>query len=177
MDAANEKAGQTAQPEQTGTTEPNERSPEPAVTAAPAGATPPPRPAAPAPEPEPPKKHAGLGIASFVIAVVALVLVIIGIIGLAALNPDVIFAAMSQQLSDEELTVMLMKNAPMFLIGAMLILFASFLTFIGGVLGIAGLFMPKRKRLFAILGTALNGVMVLFALLIGLLGFLGASML
>lgn len=113
--------------------------------------------------------HSGLGIASFVIAIVVLLLVAVSIVMLAASNPESLIGAINEGMSDEELAKTMLSKAPLLIVGTLVILFASFMTFIGAVLGISGLLQPNRKRLFAVLGTIINGGMVLFVLFIGLL--------
>jgi len=117
--------------------------------------------------------HAGPGIASFIIAIAALVLAAVGFIGIASVDPDMLLAAVNDTMSDEELTKAILDEAPMLVIGALLIVLASFITFIGAALGIAGLLMPQRRRLYAFIGIVLNGALVMLALVIGLLGFFG----
>jgi uncharacterized membrane protein len=126
-------------------------------------------------QPGKPDKHGGLGIASFAIAAVALFMIAVSLIGLSATDPSTLLDAVHDQMSDEELAKTIMREAPMLIIGVVLIAIASFLTFVGAVLGIAGLFVPDRKRLFAALGTALNGFLVLAALAIGIAGYFGLS--
>jgi len=123
--------------------------------------------------PAEPLPHAGPGIASFAIAVAALVMVASAVAGFAFVDPDALFSAVNETMSDEELTKAILDEAPMLVIGSLLIVLASFLTFIGAALGVAGLLMPRRRRPFAVLGTVLNGAMVLLALTAGLLGFFG----
>lgn len=122
-----------------------------------------------------PDKQSGLGIASFVIGVSALVISLLSIIGLVFSNFDVLVTSINEQMTDEELANVILSEAPMLIIGVLMILVSSFLTFIGAVLGIAGLLQPNRKRLFAIMGTVLNGAMVMFILFVGLLGFIAQA--
>ena len=122
-----------------------------------------------------PDKHGGLGIASFAIAAAAMVMIAVSLIGMAATDPAPLIAAVHDQMSDEELTRTILHKTPMLIIGVELIAVASFLTFVGAVLGIAGLFVPDRKRLFAALGTALNGLLVLAALVLGIAGYFSLS--
>lgn len=127
--------------------------------------------AAPADQAEP-DSHSGLGIASSIIAASALLLFVISIICLLATDLGVLATVIDEQMSDDELTRIILDEAPLLIAGILILLFTSFVTFIGAVLGLAGLFQPNRKRLFAILGTLVNGVSVLFFLFIGLAAFL-----
>lgn len=118
-----------------------------------------------------PDSHSGLGIASFAIAVSALLMFVTSIIFLFVSDLEVLMTVIHDQMSDEELTRVIMTEVPLLIVGMLLILVASFLTLVGAALGLAGLFQPSRKRLFAILGTILNGASVLFFLLVGLTVF------
>lgn len=144
---------------------------EPASLAqAPDGETPPPQNGTASGKAEP-DSHSGLGITSSIIAGSALLLFVISIICLMTANLDVLATVIHDQMTDEELTRVMLDETPLLIVGTFLLLLASFLTFIGAALGLAGLFQPDRKRLFAILGTLVNGVCVLFFLLVGLTVF------
>lgn len=100
--------------------------------------------------------HSGLGIASFVISVSCFFLVVV-VVALALAtgsdNPDVIFAAPS--LGATIMIAMVVLNlAPLIGIG----------------LGIAGLFARERRRTYAALGLALNGLMVAIMILVWRVG-------
>jgi hypothetical protein len=104
-----------------------------------------------------PLKHSGLGIASTVIAVVA-GLVMLGTFGYAG------YVGMNEpsgQLSETDPRAMLIG---FLMIGAMVVLL------LGGILGVAGLFVGERKRVFAWVGVVLNALPILGGLGLIILG-------
>ncbi|WP_274364931.1 hypothetical protein [Paenibacillus thermotolerans] len=117
------------------------------------------------------KKHSGLGIASFIMAIVS----ILGLIGC--------FTAMAVMLGDT-LTAPSAINPEEGLpenIGglaaASLGMFASvFISFVGAILGIIGLFQKDRAKLFAILGTVFNALITgFFVILLAIGAAIGLS--
>lgn len=108
----------------------------------------------PTPEVTPaPLKHSGLGIASFVLSMVS----ILGYIAAVAL----IGAMISPYLNGEGLPD---SSEELFqIVGGVVILALLFvlLNVIGFILGIVGVFLKNRKKIFAILGLIMNGVIVL----------------
>lgn len=102
-------------------------------------------------------KHSGPGIASFVIAIVTL-------IGYAV---SFVFVGMqaSTILSNSNDVIADSSEAIMYLGLSVLILAA--VNVIGAVVGIIGLTLRRRRKVFAIIGTIINGaVLLLFMLLI-----------
>lgn len=100
-------------------------------------------------------KHSGPGIASFVISLVALVgyiitFVITGVMEASILNE---FGELTNDSS----------QALMFLGVAVLILVV--LNIIGVVLGIIGISLRDRRKVFGIIGTIINGVIILVFML------------
>jgi len=101
-------------------------------------------------------KHSGPGIASFVISLVALVgyivsFVIAGVMSSSILNE---FGEISSDSS----------QAFLFLGLAVLVLAA--LNVIGVVLGIIGISLRKRRKIFGVIGTIINGVIILIFMLV-----------
>lgn len=116
-----------------------------------------------------PLKHSGLGIASFVLAIISILAFLLSII--------MIFAAASNvaHLSPTEIESELMAGGgeefAAVLGGGLLIMLAIGISIIGLILGIIGLVIKNRKKIFGILGVVLNGLIVLgivFLMVIGL---------
>ncbi|MFF2888399.1 hypothetical protein [Paenibacillus sp. NPDC057967] len=115
------------------------------------------------------KKHSGLGISSFVLALVALLTFILAIILIASSLPE--FMNMTSQ---EELQQRIMdSNGEGFeglVFGSLVIFLAIGIAFIGLVLGIIGACMRNRKKVFSIIGIVLNGLITFgsgFMLILG----------
>ena len=107
-------------------------------------------------QPVAPQKHSGLGIASFIISLsngfaLMILIVIAGV--MEASTPGGI---------DEE--------SPQVVILGLFILFSCFVGLVGLALGLAGLCMKNRKKLFAVLGTVFTLVMVLLILALAAIG-------
>lgn len=107
----------------------------------------------PLPHGEPPLKHSGLGIASFAL-VVFFGLLLMGMFGYAGF-----LEATTPGGVDEE--------SPQAIFAGIVMIFSVFMVFVAMVLGFIGLFIGRRKRLFAGLGLGLGGALVL--LTVGLL--------
>lgn len=122
---------------------------------------------APPSGPVQPLKHSGLGITSFVFSLLSVLVIVIGII--------VMFSSMSS-LSLAELELM---NDPKYIedlilngnggfpssfvgiiVGVLLMFSSGFFGFIGLIFGIISLFMKNRRKIFGILGTIFNGLLV-----------------
>ncbi|GGN92143.1 DUF4064 domain-containing protein [Saccharibacillus kuerlensis] len=104
-------------------------------------------------------KHSGLGIASFVLSLISIALyivcfvAIIGIFASIANSPEQILNNFDSMEPGGE--VLAIGLAGLGLLGSAL------LNFIGLILGIVGLVMKDRKKVFAIIGTVLNGLCLL----------------
>ena len=97
-----------------------------------------------------PPRQSGLGIASFVISLIgiAITLVLFGVAGyMEASTPGGMDEA-----------------APETILVGLLLIAAGFLLLVGLGLGIGGLFQRNRRRLFAVLGLAFSGVMLLIGI-------------
>ncbi|OWA34631.1 hypothetical protein B9G55_15530 [Saccharibacillus sp. O16] len=105
-----------------------------------------------------PLKHSGLGIASFVLALVGILLFIVSIIAIIGTVASVIDS--SGGIVDPE-TLNSSGLAMAVGAGGLGLLGAAILNLIGVILGIVGLVMKNRKKVFAIIGTILNGICVL----------------
>jgi hypothetical protein len=95
--------------------------------------------------------NSGLGIASFVISLVA------GLIAFGLIVAAAVIAAGNPNGVDEKSPVAIALGCSVIMV--------SFCILVGLCLGIAGLVQRNRKKLFAVLGTCFNGL-----LLLGLLG-------
>lgn len=105
--------------------------------------------------PSPKKKHSGIGIASFVISIVAVLGLIGCMVAVAAFAGNMI--ADPNALNPEEA----MGGDFAAIAAASLGMFVFvILAFVGAILGIVGLFQKDRAKLFAILGTVFNGLIV-----------------
>src|SRR5207302_2799213 len=92
------------------------------------------------------RKHSKLGIASFLVALgFPLLLLVLFVI------PAVGYGRIDNQKDDEIFLIVIIFGG----------LGAPIIHFVGLVIGIAGAFQKERKRLFAILGIVLNGILVL----------------
>ncbi|WP_458460829.1 hypothetical protein [Paenibacillus sp.] len=107
-----------------------------------------------------PLKHSGPGIASFVIGLVAIVgYILIFFIASMTLNNSI---GVLSPLQAEELAL-----HPAVVLASLSILVCLIINLAGGILGIIGLVLKNRKKVFAIIGTILNGIMIL--LFVGLI--------
>ncbi|OMF16849.1 hypothetical protein BK131_02320 [Paenibacillus amylolyticus] len=105
-------------------------------------------------QPMAPLKHSGPGIASFVIGLVAVVgYILIFFIAAMALNDSI---EVLTPLQAEELAL-----HPAVILASLSILVCLILNLAGGILGIIGLILKNRKKVFAIIGTLLNGIIIL----------------
>lgn len=131
-------------------------------------------------------KHSRMGITSFLLFVLS-VLLLIGalIVSFAFLAP--IFQEIDPQVLQDpqslqnpqdlppELREPLERATPLILLVAVGFLGAPFLSFVGLGFGIGGLIQKRRKRIFATLGTILNGLGLLAVVALLLLGLIGGA--
>lgn len=116
-----------------------------------------------------PLKHSGLGISSFVLAIVSIFALIIGIILIVAASAD--FVNMSPAEIESEMMAGAGEEFATILGAGLLMMLSVGISIIGLILGIIGLVIKNRKKIFGILGVVLNGLMVLgivFLMIIGL---------
>lgn len=111
------------------------------------------------------KKHSGIGIASTIIGALAIVLCVIAFVMIAADLPDINEFMTNEAMTEEE-AMELTTEFPGLIGGVLLIFAAGFLMLIGGILGLVGLFNQHRRKLFAILGTVLNGLPIVAIILL-----------
>ena len=117
--------------------------------------------------------HSRMGIASFVIAILAtVVLVALFVVG------GVVAASAFQNVDPQALGPESVQSSPAFAELALIgigVLGCLVLHVVGLGLGIAGLIQRLRKRLFSVLGTALNGLVIfVFVALFALGSIVGA---
>ncbi len=131
-------------------------------------------------------KHSRLGITSFVFFILSVVLfvgalvvsfVVLGPI-IQDIDPQVIQDPQSIQ-NPEDLPPELREQAERALLPLLLVsvgfLGAPFLSFVGVVFGVAGLIQGRRKKIFATLGTVLNGLALIAAIALLFVGLIGGA--
>ncbi|WP_410512094.1 hypothetical protein PaeBR_18920 [Paenibacillus sp. BR2-3] len=101
-------------------------------------------------------KHSGPGIASFVISIVTLIGYIVSFI---------IAGAMASSILDE-FGEMSNDSSQAFLFLGLVVLGLAALNVIGVVLGIIGLSLRNRRKVFAIIGTIINAIIILVFMLL-----------
>ncbi|AWV32666.1 hypothetical protein [Paenibacillus odorifer] len=101
-------------------------------------------------------QHSGPGIASFIICLVS-------IIGYAAIFISIIMK--SSSLVNENSELLSQSSQFIMLLGLTVIILAA-LNVIGVVIGIIGLSIRKRRKVFGIIGTIVNGVIILLFMLL-----------
>ncbi|MEK4661974.1 hypothetical protein MHH93_08770 [Priestia sp. FSL H7-0729] len=110
-----------------------------------------------------PVKHSGPGIASFVIGLVAILgYILIFFIATMAINESI---GVLTPIQAEEIAL-----HPAVILASLAILVGLILNLAGGILGIIGLVLKNRKKVFAIIGTILNGIMLLLFVALILVG-------
>ncbi|MDF9841811.1 MULTISPECIES: hypothetical protein [unclassified Paenibacillus] len=102
-------------------------------------------------------KHSGPGIASFVIALVTVVGYAISFV-YAGMQATSILSSSNDVINDSSQTIMLL---------GLTVLILAAVNVAGAVVGIIGLTLRRRKKVFAIIGTVINAlILLLFMLMI-----------
>lgn len=102
-------------------------------------------------------KHSGPGIASFIIALVTVIGYAISFV-YAGMQATTILSGSNDVINDSSQAIMLL---------GLTVLILAAVNVIGAVTGIIGLTLRRRKKVFAIIGTVINAViLILFMLLI-----------
>lgn len=101
-------------------------------------------------------KHSGPGIASFVISLVALVGYIVSFVFAGAMATSIL----------NELGEITPDSSQAFLFLGSAVLILSALNVIGVVLGIIGISLRNRRKIFGIIGTIINGIIILVFMLL-----------
>ncbi|MEK3883063.1 hypothetical protein [Paenibacillus sp. PL2-23] len=120
-------------------------------------------------------KHSGPGIASFIIALLAVLALVIGVIlsVVAVANSTDFIGATPEEIEEQLLSGGGGDAAS--LIGAGLLMMLSIgIAIIGLILAIIGVVMKNRKKVFAIIGLILNGLMVLSVIVLMAIGLMAA---
>ncbi|MCD9022840.1 hypothetical protein [Cohnella silvisoli] len=123
-----------------------------------------------------PLKHSGLGIASFILSLVSLVsFVVLTIVIGILISKAIDFSAIVDQNGNRTITDQEIINKVQPLIGY-LVLYPLILVMevIGLILGIVALARRGYKKVFAVIGTVLNGLALLSVFLLMVIGFLAA---
>lgn len=131
-------------------------------------------------------RHSRMGITSLVLFILSALLfagtLVLAIAVLApiieGIDPQTLQDPQSIQNPEDlppELREQAEQAAPLFLLVIAGFLGAPFLTLVGLGFGIAGLIQQRRKRLFATLGTVLNGLALFLVVALFLLGLLGGA--
>ena len=132
-------------------------------------------------------KHSRMGIASFILFVFS-VLLFVGGIALFTVTLESLFQNVDPQTLQDpqsiqnpedlppELREQAEQAAPLVLLTGIGFLGAPLLALVGLGFGIAGLIQQRRKRVYAGLGTILNGLALLALVTLFLLALVGASM-
>lgn len=101
-------------------------------------------------------QHSGPGIASFIISLVT-------ILGYAAIFIFIIMKSAS--MVNEDSNILVESSQAIMLIGLTVIILSA-LNVIGVVVGIIGLSLRKRRKVFGIIGTVINAVIILLFMLL-----------
>ena len=101
-------------------------------------------------------KHSGPGIASFIISLVSIVGYIVTFI---------IIGLMASSMITEDGSLLADSSGTIALLGLAILILAA-LNVIGVVVGIIGLALRKRRKVFGIIGTIINGVIILLFMLL-----------
>ncbi|WP_405156058.1 hypothetical protein [Paenibacillus sp. FSL K6-0108] len=100
-------------------------------------------------------KHSGPGIASFVIGLVSIIgYMLTLVIATMAINSSI--GALVTPIQVEEIAL-----HPAVVLASLAVLVCLILNLAGLILGVIGLILKNRKKVFAIIGTILSGVMIL----------------
>ena len=114
-------------------------------------------------------RHSRMGIASFVIGILAFVVMVVLFVVFGVLLSSLLEGVDPQNVDPESLQdspgAMGLGLVTIGIIGTLL------LYLVGLALGIAGIFQRRRRRLFAVLGTVGNGIVLLAFVVLIVVGF------
>lgn len=119
--------------------------------------------AAPA-QPSARQKHSGLGITSFVMSIIGLLGYFVAFF--------LIIAAIGQAVQDPAYVEEALMEDPAAILGILAIFGAAIINLIALILGIVGLVIKNRKKVFAIIGTVLSSLSVLLIIFLYIIGTL-----
>ncbi|MGW7162156.1 hypothetical protein [Paenibacillus taichungensis] len=100
-------------------------------------------------------KHSGPGIASFVIGLVSIIGYMLTL-GVATMAINSTIGVVTTPIQVEEIAL-----HPAVVLASLAVLVCLILNLAGLILGVIGLILKNRKKVFAIIGTILSGVMIL----------------
>ncbi|CAM2952355.1 hypothetical protein MHB84_03585 [Paenibacillus sp. FSL F4-0087] len=100
-------------------------------------------------------KHSGPGIASFVIGLVSIIGYMLTL-GIATMAINSTIGVVTTPIQVEEIAL-----HPAVVLASLAVLVCLILNLAGLILGVIGLILKNRKKVFAIIGTILSGVMIL----------------
>ena len=124
-------------------------------------------------------KHSGLGIASFILALASGLTFIIGMIMsvMSVMGDNGIISSTMDPNNVEAIESAMMNSDAMvgIMVAGFIIMFAGLLSFIGLVLGIIGLIIKNRKKVFAIIGTIMNAIPVILTIVFTIIGLMMQS--
>jgi hypothetical protein len=126
------------------------------------------------PDIPPRRKHSGLGIASFTLFAVMAVAFVALLAAFFAQISDVINIDNPEEMDPELITEQL-EDLPLLAVIGFMMIGTLIGNLIGLVLGIIGLVQKQRKKLFAVLGTILNGLVIGVLLILFVLGLAMAA--
>jgi hypothetical protein len=121
------------------------------------------------PELDSQSRHSGPGIASFIISLVAMLGYIFGIVLVLVAAVNILDGVDVLNILDEELEQLIegyLFQEGGAIAGALLIILSGFLNLISLILGIIGLSIKNRKKIFAKLGTIFSIILLLLIILL-----------
>lgn len=112
-------------------------------------------------------KHTGLGITSFIFSLVAGLAIVIGIIVMMSGIMQLDMGTLENMSNPAYVEELMLGGGEVFpsefigmIVGVFIMLSSSFFAFIGIIFGIISLFIKQRRKVFGILGTVFNGVLL-----------------
>lgn len=113
-------------------------------------------------------KHTGLGITSFIFSLVAGLAIVIGIIVMMSGIMQLDMGTLENMSNPAYVEELMLGGGEVFpsefigmIAGVFIMLSSSFFAFIGIIFGIISLFIKQRRKVFGILGTVFNGVLLI----------------
>jgi len=102
------------------------------------------------------RKHSGPGIASFIISLATLIGYVVSFIAVAAAVSSIM----------NEIDILNSDSSQAFMFLGLAVIGLAALNVIGVVLGIIGLAIPNRRKVYATIGTIVNGLIILVFMLV-----------
>jgi|GEM_PF-707610 len=123
---------------------------------------------APSAGPIQPMKHSGLGITSFIFSIVAVLVIVIGIIVLFSSMTSLSLSELELMQDPAYLNNLLLNNDGSLpsgvvgiIVGVLLMFSSGLFGFLGLIFGIISVCMKNRRKIFGIIGTILNALLVI----------------